>query len=63
MREVVIVEGVRTPVGRRKGLLKDYRPDDLAGEVLKELVKRAGIDAGLVEIGIASCRERVCIYV
>ena len=55
MREVVIVEGVRTPVGRRKGLLKDYRPDDLAGEVLKELVKRAGIDAGLVEDVILGC--------
>ncbi|WP_339145570.1 MULTISPECIES: thiolase family protein [unclassified Sutcliffiella] len=55
MREVVIVEGVRTPVGRRKGLLKDYRPDDLAGEVLKELVKRAGIEAGLVEDVILGC--------
>lgn len=55
MREVVIVEGVRTPVGRRNGLLKDYRPDDLAGEVLKELVKRAGVDAGLVEDVILGC--------
>ncbi|TYS61339.1 thiolase family protein [Sutcliffiella horikoshii] len=55
MREVVIVEGVRTPVGRRKGLLKDYRPDDMAGEVLKELVNRAGIDAGLVEDVILGC--------
>lgn len=55
MREVVIVEGVRTPVGRRKGLLKDYRPDDLAGEVLKELVNRAGIDAGIVEDVILGC--------
>ncbi|NKE06996.1 thiolase family protein [Mesobacillus selenatarsenatis] len=49
MREVVIVEAVRTPVGRRKGLLKDIRPDELAAQVLKEVVNRAGIDAGLVE--------------
>lgn len=55
MREVVIVEGVRTPVGRRKGLLKDIRPDDLAAEVLKEVVKRAGIDAALVEDVILGC--------
>src|SRR3546814_19839501 len=55
LREVVIVEGVRTPVGRRKGLLKDIRPDDLAAEVLKEVVQRAGIDAALVEDVILGC--------
>ncbi len=55
MREVVIVEAVRTPVGRRKGLLKDIRPDELAAGVLKEVVKRAGIDAGLVEDVILGC--------
>ncbi|WP_078381166.1 thiolase family protein [Sutcliffiella halmapala] len=55
MREVVIVEGVRSPVGRRNGLLKDMRPDDLAGEVLKELVSRAGIDASLIEDVIFGC--------
>ncbi|MBW3112667.1 thiolase family protein [Bacillus sp. MCCB 382] len=55
MREVVIVEGVRTPVGRRMGLLKDIRPDDLAAGVLEEVVKRAGIDPGLVEDVILGC--------
>ncbi|GAE45053.1 3-ketoacyl-CoA thiolase [Mesobacillus boroniphilus JCM 21738] len=55
MREVVIVEAVRTPVGRRKGLLKDIRPDELAAGVLKEVVERAGIDAGLVEDVILGC--------
>ena len=44
MREVVIVEGIRTPVGRRNGVLKDIRPDDLAGEVLRKLIEKAGID-------------------
>ncbi|WP_210367393.1 thiolase family protein [Bacillus sp. REN3] len=60
MREVVIVEGVRTPVGRRKGLLKDIRPDDLAAEVLKEVVKRAGISPGLVEDVIFGCVTQSC---
>ncbi|MDP4172074.1 MAG: thiolase family protein, partial [Bacillota bacterium] len=55
MREVVIVEGVRTPVGRRNGTLKDIRPDDLAALTLKELVNRAGIDPALVEDVILGC--------
>lgn len=55
MREVVIVEGLRTPVGRRNGVFKDYRPDDLAAEVLKELVKRTGIDSGMIEDVILGC--------
>ncbi|MEH7076884.1 thiolase family protein [Neobacillus drentensis] len=55
MREVVIVEGVRTPVGRRNGVLKDIRPDDLSAMTLKELVNRAGIDPALVEDVIWGC--------
>ena len=41
MREAVIVEAVRTPVGKRKGALGSVRPDDLLASVLKELVNRA----------------------
>ncbi|MFP5112340.1 thiolase family protein [Bacillaceae bacterium C204] len=55
MREVVIVEGVRTPVGRRNGVLKDIRPDDLSALTLKELVNRAGIDPALVDDVIWGC--------
>lgn len=55
MREVVIVESVRTPVGRRNGVLKDIRPDDLAGLTLKELVTRAGIDPAIVDDVILGC--------
>ena len=55
MREVVIVEGVRTPIGRRNGVLKDIRPDDLAGLTLKELVNRTGIDPAIVEDVILGC--------
>lgn len=55
MREVVIVEGVRTPVGRRNGVLRDFRPDELAGEVLRKLVEKAGIDPAIVEDVILGC--------
>lgn len=59
MREVVIVEAVRTPVGRRGAALSGIRPDDLAGMVLKELVQRAKIDPGLVEDVIMGCVSQV----
>lgn len=59
MREVVIVEGVRTAVGRRKGALANVRPDDLAAIVLDEVVKRAGIDKGEVEDVILGCVSQV----
>jgi acetyl-CoA acyltransferase len=55
MREVVIVEGVRTPVGRKNGVLKDIRPDDLAGLTLKELINRAGIDPAIIDDVILGC--------
>lgn len=59
MREVVIVEAVRTPVGKRKGLLSNERPDDLAAKVLKEVVNRAGINPALVEDVIMGCVSQV----
>ncbi len=59
MREVVIVEGVRSPVGRKNGVLKDIRPDDLAGEVLKKLVERAGINPALIDDVILGCVTQV----
>ena len=59
MREVVIVECVRTAVGRRKGALTNVRPDDLAAIVLDEVVKRAGIDKGEVEDVILGCVTQV----
>ncbi|HEY8864278.1 MAG TPA: thiolase family protein [Candidatus Dormibacteraeota bacterium] len=49
MREVVIVEAVRTPIGRRNGKLKDIHPVVLGSMVLKELIERAGIKPEQVE--------------
>jgi 3-oxoadipyl-CoA thiolase len=49
MRDAVIVDAVRTPVGRYGGALKDVRPDDLAALCISELVKRNHLDANLIE--------------
>jgi acetyl-CoA acyltransferase len=57
-REVVIVEAVRTPIGRghkEKGYYKDIHPNTLLGTVYSEVIKRAGIDASEVEDVIAGC--------
>lgn len=58
MREAVIVDAVRTPIGRYAGSLKDVRPDDLAAHVIQALVKRTGIDAALVEDVILGCANQ-----
>ena len=55
MREAVIVEAVRTPMGRRNGKLKDFHPVVLGSMVLKELVKRSGIEPGQVEDVVFGC--------
>ncbi len=59
MREVVIVEGVRSAVGRRKGMFGETRPDELAAFVLEELVTRAGVEKGAVEDVILGCVSQV----
>ena len=55
----VIVDAVRTPLGRRNGKLKDWHPVDLAGETLKALQERTGIDPGLVDDVIMGCVMQV----
>ena len=49
MNKAVIISGVRTPVGRYMGLLKEVAAYDLGALVLKEAIKRAGVDAGQVD--------------
>lgn len=58
MPEAVIVEAVRTPIGRHGGILKSVRPDDLAALVLAEVVKRAKIDPVLVEEVYLGCANQ-----
>ncbi|HYL06935.1 MAG TPA: thiolase family protein [Candidatus Udaeobacter sp.] len=59
MREVVIVEAVRTPIGRRNGKLKDVHPVVLASQVLKEVVARSGIEPGQVDDVVFGCVSQV----
>ena len=49
MRDVVIVSGVRLPVGSYGGSLKDVSAIDMGAMVVKEAVKRAGIDPSVVD--------------
>jgi len=56
MSEIVIIDGLRTAVGRFGGAIKDFRAQDLAGIVLKALVTRTGLDPNLIdEVIIGNC--------
>ena len=55
MRDAVIVEAVRSPVGKRKGGLAGTHPVDLSAHVLKSLVERSGIDPAEIEDVIWGC--------
>lgn len=59
MREAVIVEAVRTPLGRRGGKLKEWHPVDLLGHTLSALVQRSGIDPKLIDDVICGCVSQV----
>ncbi len=58
-REAVIVEAVRTAIGRRNGRLKDWHPVDLQAQVLAALVQRTGLDPALVDDVIIGCVSQV----
>jgi acetyl-CoA acyltransferase len=58
-REAVIVEAVRTPLGKKNGALKDWHPVDLLAEVLRETVDRSGIEAAAVDDVICGCVSQV----
>jgi acetyl-CoA acyltransferase len=59
MRETVIVEAVRTPVGKRNGSLSEMHAADLSAVVLNELVLRAGIEPDVVDDVIWGCVSQV----
>jgi acetyl-CoA acyltransferase len=58
-REAVIVDVVRTPVGRRGGMLKGWHPVDLLAFALTSLIERTGIEPGRVDDVIAGCVSQV----
>jgi len=55
----VIVDAVRTPVGRRGGVLSGWHATDLAAQPLAALVERTGIDPGLIDDVIMGCTMTV----
>ncbi len=59
MQSAVIVDIVRTPLGRRNGQLKESHPVDLAAHVLKALMDRNDVDPALVEDVIMGCVSQV----
>jgi acetyl-CoA acyltransferase len=62
MREVVIVEAVRTPLGRgnqKNGDLRDVHPLKLAAHVLREVVGRPGVDPAIVDDVVMGCVSQV----
>ena len=59
MTSAVIVDAVRTPLGKRNGKLKDWHPVDLAAHTLRTLVERNGLDPAIVDDVIMGCVSEV----
>ena len=59
MNNAVIVDAIRTPLGRRNGKLKDWHPVDLMSEVLEALQRNTGIDPGIIDDVIMGCVMQV----
>ena len=59
MPEAVIVDAVRTPLGKRNGALQDWHPADLSAETLKALAERNGLDPAEVDDVIMGCVSQV----
>ncbi len=59
MPTAVIVDAIRTPLGKRNGMLADWHPADLSAETLKALAERNSIDPELVDDVIMGCVSQV----
>jgi acetyl-CoA C-acetyltransferase len=58
LRDVFVVDAVRTPIGRHGGSLAEVRPDDLAALVIRELVRRTGADPAAVDDVLLGCANQ-----
>jgi 3-oxoadipyl-CoA thiolase len=58
MSKALIIDAVRTPIGKYRGALKDTRPDDLAAVALKALLQRTGVDAARVDEVYLGCANQ-----
>ncbi|WP_328810495.1 thiolase family protein [Rhodococcus sp. NBC_00294] len=59
MRDAVIVDAVRTPIGKRRGALADVHPASMSAAVLRALTERTGIDPSIVDDVIWGCVSQV----
>ena len=59
MNTAVIVDAIRTPLGRRNGKLKNWHPVDLVAETMKALIERTGLDPVLVDDVVMGCVMQV----
>ena len=58
MKQAVIVDAARTPIGRHAGILKDIRTDDLAAHIINKLAQRTGIKGEEVEDVLFGCTNQ-----
>jgi acetyl-CoA acetyltransferase family protein len=59
MREPVILDTLRTPVGRNRGAYREIRPDTLYAHLIDELLNRTGLSGGLIDDVITGCVTQV----
>ncbi len=58
MRDVVILDAIRTPIGRYGGALRDVRPDDMAAHIIQSLVQRNDLDPRVIEDVVMGCSNQ-----
>jgi len=58
MSEAVIIDAVRSPIGKFRGALSTIRPDDLAAAVLNALIERTSLDPGIVDEVVLGCANQ-----
>ena len=58
MSEAVIVDAVRTPIGKHGGALSGVRPDDLGATVIRALIERSGVDPATIDDVILGCANQ-----
>jgi 3-oxoadipyl-CoA thiolase len=58
MRDAVIVDAVRTPIGRYRGALRDVRPDDLAAHIVQAIVQRSMLDPAAIDDVVMGCSNQ-----
>ena len=59
MTTAVIVDAIRSPLGRRNGKLKNWHPVDLASEIMQHLVQRNDLDPALIDDVVMGCVMQV----